>query len=85
MRNALEYMLGDIFAPPKRKDPNAATRGRCKRLAKKLGYRITIERYDDGNGYWIEDTDWPDETFCNSWDEVEEKLLAEFSRRKAAA
>ncbi len=78
----LDNLLGDIFSPPKRKDPDAATRGRCKRLAKTLGYSITIDRDPyNGNGYWIEGTDWPDEIFSHCWDEVEGKLRAEATRR----
>jgi hypothetical protein len=85
MTLALEALLGDIFQtkPAKRKDTSAATRARCHRLAKKLGYHITIDRDPySGNGYWIEGTDWPDEIFSTSWEEVEDKLLSEVNRRK---
>ena len=81
--NALEDLLGNIFSQSKRKDPDAATRARCHRLATKLGYSISID-YDshNGNGYWIENTSWLDETFSTSWDEVETKLRNEAAERK---
>jgi hypothetical protein len=50
----------------KRHDPSY---GKAKRLAKKLGIKITVERDAVGNGYWIQD-----ERFCSSWEEVLGKL-----------
>jgi|TARA_R100000084_G_scaffold78317_1_gene35752 hypothetical protein len=55
----------------KRHDPSY---GKAKRLAKKLGIKITVERDAVGNGYWIETDLIQDERFCSSWEEVLGKL-----------
>ena len=76
--------LGDYFKilkpKAKRHDPSY---GKAKRLAKKLGIKITIERDAVGNGYWIESDLIEGERFCSYWEEVLgklkeiEKILAE--------
>ena len=55
----------------KRHDPSY---GKAKRLAKKLGIKITIERDAVGNGYWIESDLIEGERFCSYWEEVLGKL-----------
>ena len=76
--------LGDYFKilkpKAKRHDPSY---GKAKRLAKKLGIKITIERDAVGNGYWIESDLIEGERFCSYWEEglgklkEIEKILAE--------
>lgn len=62
------------FLSPTKKTKNRAA-ARCRRKAKRLGVSIEIERFPSyGNGYWLVGNEWPDETFCTSWEEVEEKL-----------
>ena len=67
--------LDDFFKilKPKTKlhDPSY---GKAKRLAKKLGIKITIERDAVGNGYWIESDLIEGERFCSYWEEVLGKL-----------
>mgnify|MGYP003652630686 FL=1 len=55
----------------KRHDPSY---GKAKRLAKKLGVKITIDRDDVSNGYWIETDLIKDGRFCSDWDEVLSRL-----------
>ena len=67
--------LGDYFKilkpKAKRHDPSY---GKAKRLAKKLGIKITIERDAVGNGYWIESDLIEGERFCSYWEAVLGKL-----------
>ena len=62
-----------VNKPKKKSNPYC---GKAKRRAKKLGIEITIEDFgrDNGRGYWIEYKGWDDGLFCNSWDEVYDKL-----------
>lgn len=70
--NTLQNHLRTFLSPAKKtKNPAAA---RCRRKANRLGVSIEIERSPSGNGYWLFGTEWDDETFCTSWEEVEEKL-----------
>ena len=64
----------------------ASARGKAKRLAKKLGLDIQLERMHDGGPpiKWITagpgtdpnqlDLDWPDERACHYWSEALERM-----------
>mgnify|MGYP005712530345 FL=1 len=64
----------------------ASARGKAKRLAKKLGLEIELERMHDGGPpiKWISagpgtdpkqlDLDWPDERACHYWSEALERM-----------
>ena len=78
---SLEKMLNSLLSNTKPECPveakhrkaNARDRYHAKRLSKKLGIPLTIDR---GFGWhcWIEYAHWDDDRFCTSWGEVREKL-----------
>jgi hypothetical protein len=47
---------------------------KLRRKAANLGLTIEIDRIGRDIGYWIDGTDWEDDTFCSSKEELDEKL-----------
>lgn len=45
-----------------------------RRQAAKLGLTIQIDRAGGSTGYWIDGTDWEDDRFCSTKEELEWKL-----------
>ena len=89
MKNHLGFagLLGGILPPVKKPKPKTPPeRGKAKRLAKKLGIKITVDRIGNDYGYWIDADDnfetiakvtideAFEERYCGDWFEVFEKL-----------
>lgn len=53
---------------------NPISLSKLRRKAAKLGFTIEIDRIGRDMGYWIDGTDWEDDTFCSSKEELNEKL-----------
>lgn len=47
---------------------------KLRRKAANLGLTIEIDRIGRDVGYWIDGTDWKDERYCSSKEELESKL-----------
>lgn len=47
---------------------------KLRRKAANLGLTIEIDRIGRDIGYWINGTDWADERYCSSKEELEAKL-----------
>ena len=47
---------------------------KLRRKAAKLGLTIEIDRVGRDIGYWIDGTDWLDDTYCSSKQELNDKL-----------
>lgn len=47
---------------------------KLRRKAAKLGLTIEIDRVGRDIGYWIDGTDWLDDTYCSSKQELNDRL-----------
>lgn len=83
LNTLLNGLLSDTTAQQNSRNETARNRYHAKKIASRLGIKITRENASDGFGYWIEyhveqvgSKGWTDQLYCHAWDEVREKLEA---------
>jgi hypothetical protein len=53
---------------------NPISLAKLRRKAARLGLTIEIDRIGKDIGYWIDGTDWLDDTYCSSKEELNDRL-----------
>ena len=65
----LERLLNNALNPS-----NPISLAKLRRKAARLGLTIEIDRIGKDIGYWIDGTDWLNDTYCSSKEELNDRL-----------